>query len=204
MHKFCTKKSILKVFGTIACLLFSYYVYAANSSVEMKTNMGKITLELYPDKAPTTVTNFLKYAKDGFYRGTIFHRVIPEFMIQGGGFTKEYQQKPAGAPIQNESANGLANDIGSIAMARTPDPHSATAQFFINVANNGFLNYRSPTISGFGYCVFGKVTKGMDVVNNIAAVPTGPGGPFPTDVPQKQIIILDVTVIDAQISEGKL
>ena len=203
LKNYFAKTWIPKAFILFGGLLFSLCVYAANPTVEMKTNMGKITLELDPNKAPATVANFLKYVRDGFYRGTIFHRVIPNFMIQGGGFAKDYVQKPAGEPIENEAANGLANDIGSIAMARTSDPHSATAQFFINVANNEFLNYRSPSVSGFGYCVFGKVIKGMDVVNSITALPTGPSGPFPTDAPQKQVVITEVTVIDTSKSEGK-
>lgn len=157
--------------------------------VKLTTNLGDIVLELNHDKAPVTVDNFVQYVKDGFYDGTIFHRVIPGFMIQGGGFTRDFQQKETRAPIKNEADNGLDNDRGTIAMARTSDPNSATAQFFINVVNNGFLNYRASTPDGWGYAVFGKVVSGMDVVDEIAKQPTGRGGPFPKDVPQKPVII---------------
>ena len=166
-----------------------------NPQVELKTNLGPITIELYPDKAPKTVENFLQYVDSGFYNGTIFHRVIKGFMIQGGGFDRSYRQKPTSAPIKNEANNGLKNEIGTLAMARTNDPDSATAQFFINVANNQFLNFTAPNIQGYGYCVFGKVVKGMDIVNQIAAKSTGPGGPFPTDVPQQQIVIESAAVL---------
>jgi peptidyl-prolyl cis-trans isomerase A (cyclophilin A)/peptidyl-prolyl cis-trans isomerase B (cyclophilin B) len=158
----------------------------------MKTNLGSIVLELYPDKAPETVKNFLQYVDDGFYKNTVFHRVIAGFMIQGGGFDASLKQKRARSPIQNEAANGLKNETGTIAMARTSDPHSASAQFFINVANNAFLNYKAPSQSGYGYAVFGKVVSGMDVVNKIAALPTGSGGPFSGDVPKNSVIIEDV------------
>lgn len=139
--------------------------------VVIETSMGTIELEFYPDKAPVTVENFVKYAKKGHYEGTVFHRVIPGFMIQGGGFTPELKEKSTDAPIKNEADNGLKNDRGTIAMARTSDPNSATAQFFINVADNGPLN-RDQDPNGFGYAVFGKVTKGMDVVDKIVAVET--------------------------------
>ena len=164
-------------------------VNAADIRVEMKTNLGNIVLELYPDKAPETVENFLKYIEEGFYKNTLFHRVISGFMIQGGGFDTAFKQKPTRPPIQNEAANGLKNEIGTIAMARTSDPHSASAQFFINVANKGFLNYKAPSQSGYGYTVFGKVITGMEVVNKIASAPTGSGGPFPGDVPKNSVII---------------
>ncbi len=163
--------------------------------VEMETTMGNIVLELDPDKAPKTVANFLKYVEDGFYNGTIFHRVIDGFMIQGGGFTPDYQRKQTRAAIINEADNGLQNETGTIAMARTMDPHSATAQFFINVADNEFLDHRNKTPRGWGYAVFGRVIKGMDVVNKIKAVVTGPGGPFPKDVPQTPVIIKKVTLL---------
>ncbi|MBY0484301.1 peptidylprolyl isomerase [Nitrosomonas sp.] len=167
-------------------------VNAADIRVEMKTNLGNIVLELYPDKAPETVENFLKYIEDDFYKNTLFHRVISGFMIQGGGFDTAFKQKPTRPPIQNEAANGLKNEIGTIAMARTSDPHSASAQFFINVANNGFLNYKAPSQSGYGYTVFGKVITGMEVVNKIASAPTGSGGPFPGDVPKNSVIIEEI------------
>ena len=154
--------------------------------------MGNITVELYPDKAPKTVDNFLGYVKDGHYNGTIFHRVIPAFMIQGGGFDKTLKQKPTRQPVENEAANGLKNETGTVAMARTSDPHSATAQFFINVANNTFLNYTSPTPRGYGlYRVRQKSSSGMDVANKIAATPTVTRGPFPSDVPRIGHIIED-------------
>lgn len=141
--------------------------------VKLHTNYGIITLELDEDNAPETVKNFLEYVSSGFYDNTIFHRVIDDFMIQGGGMETGMHQKKPRAPIQNEAANGLKNDAYTIAMARTSDVHSATAQFFINVSNNGFLNHTSPTSQGFGYCVFGKVTDGKDVVDQIKKVKTG-------------------------------
>ncbi|MHB8919744.1 MAG: peptidylprolyl isomerase [Halothiobacillus sp.] len=164
-------------------------------SVEIITTMGKITLALDPTKAPKSVENFLHYAQDGFYNGTIFHRVIPGFMIQGGGFTPNFEQKPTGMPIANEANNGLTNTRGTIAMARTSDPNSATSQFFINVADNTFLNYSSPTPQGAGYAVFGHVTSGMDVVDQIVKTPTGSAGPFPQDVPKKTVLIESIKVL---------
>lgn len=175
--------------------LFLLFAFPAHSTEQLKpmvtiqTNVGTIVVELEAEKAPKTVENFLRYVKDGFYDGTIFHRVIGNFMIQGGGFTKDYQQKPTHASITNEADNGLKNVRGSIAMARTPDPHSATAQFFINVVDNSFLNHTARTPSGWGYAVFGKVTQGMEVVDKIKETKTGSGGPFPTDVPQTSIVI---------------
>ncbi len=157
--------------------------------VRLQTSLGDIVVELDPAKAPKTVANFLRYVREGFYDGTMFHRVIPTFMIQGGGFTPEYEQKATHEPIRNEADNGLKNVRGSIAMARTGDPHSATAQFFINVVDNDFLNYRAPSVRGWGYAVFGKVIEGMDVVDRIKAVRTGPGGLFGRDVPQTPIVI---------------
>ena len=142
-------------------------------TVIMKTTMGEIEIELNQEKAPITVANFLKYVDEGFYSGTIFHRVINNFMIQGGGFNDAMSEKKTRPSIQNEASNGLANEVGTIAMARTNDPHSASAQFFINVADNSSLNYTAPTVSGYGYAVFGKVTNGMHVVNRIKAVKTG-------------------------------
>lgn len=161
--------------------------------VTIHTSLGEIYLQLYPDKAPKTVENFVSYIKAGHYDNTIFHRVIPKFMIQGGGFTVNMEQKPTQAPIPNEAANGLKNDRGTIAMARTSDVNSATAQFFINLVDNGFLNYRDNTPSGFGYCVFGKVIKGMDIVDKIGAVKTGVRGQF-RDVPVESVIIKSITV----------
>lgn len=163
---------------------------AANPQVLMKTSMGDIVIELYPEKAPKTVANFLKYVDDNFYSNLIFHRVIGNFMIQGGGFDKDMRQKATNAPIPIESKNGLKNDIGWIAMARTSVPDSATAQFFINTANNASLNYPSP--DGHGYAVFGKVIKGQDTVDKIAKVRTGRAGPH-GDVPIDPIVIESVT-----------
>lgn len=167
---------------------------APNMTVEMKTNHGTIVLELDAEKAPVTVENFIQYAKDGFFDGTIFHRVIKGFMIQGGGFEPGMKQKATRDNIKNEADNGLENDIGTIAMARTPDPHSASSQFFINAKNNSFLNYSSPTANGWGYCVFGKVTSGMDIVEKIENVATGSGSGH-QDVPVEDVVIESVTVL---------
>ena len=172
---------------------------AANPQVDLDTSAGKIRIELYPDAAPKTVENFLTYVKAKQYDDTQFHRVIPGFMVQGGGFTSEFQQKPTRGPVQNEaeqsSKAGLLNAPGTLAMARTGDPHSATAQFFINVADNKFLNFREPTPQGYGYTVFGKVIGGMDVVEKIAKTPTSAGGPFPKDVPTERVFIKSATVV---------
>ena len=167
---------------------------AAEPQVDLKTSAGTIRLELYPAKAPKTVANFLQYVKDGHYDGTIFHRVIPGFMIQGGGFDGSFKQKATRDPIQNEAKNGLKNDLGTIAMARTNAPHSASAQFFINVKDNDFLNAAAAQ-DGWGYAVFGKVVSGMDVVTKIAATPTGAGGPFRSDVPRAAVVIQSATVV---------
>ena len=161
--------------------------------VTLHTSMGDISLELDAEKAPKTVANFLQYASDGFYDGTIFHRVINNFMIQGGGMTADMAQKQTRAPVDNEANNGLKNKTGTVAMARTNDPHSATAQFFINVSDNGFLDHTAPTAQGWGYAVFGRVTAGMDVVEKIKAVATGNKG-FHQDVPKEAVTIERVTV----------
>jgi len=162
--------------------------------VKLATNRGDIVLELDPVKAPKTVENFLAYVESGHYDGTIFHRVIDGFMIQGGGLTADMKQKPTRAPIPNEADNGLKNRRGTVAMARTQDPHSATAQFFINVADNDFLDYRAPTTQGWGYCVFGKVVQGMDVVDAIKSVKTGTVGPW-RDVPLEPVVIEHAEVL---------
>jgi len=162
--------------------------------VKIHTNHGTITLELDSEKAPNTVKNFLEYVNSGFYTNTIFHRVIEGFMIQGGGFEPGMKQKPVNAAIKNEAANGLKNDIYTVAMARTNDPHSATAQFFINVKNNGFLNYSAPNPQGYGYCVFGKVVDGMNVVDAIRKVKTGNRAGF-QDVPLEDVIITKAEVV---------
>lgn len=161
--------------------------------VILHTNFGPITLELDAARAPDTVANFLRYATDGHYDGTIFHRVIDGFMIQGGGFTEDMQQKPTRAPIQNEADNGLKNTAYSIAMARTPNPHSATSQFFINVTDNPFLDYTEPTAQGYGYCVFGRVTAGQDTVDRIRKVRTGMRAGH-QDVPLESVVIERVEV----------
>lgn len=163
--------------------------------IRLTTNVGIIDLELDHEHAPATSKNFEQYVRDGFYNGTIFHRVIPGFMIQGGGFEAGMRQKATRAPIENEAANGLRNDKYTIAMARTSDPHSATAQFFINVANNDFLNHTAPTPQGWGYAVFGKVIAGEEVVDEIARVPTQQWG-FHRDVPVTDIIIEKAEVIE--------
>ena len=162
--------------------------------VQFDTTHGAIVIELNAEKAPVTVANFIDYVESGHYDGTIFHRVIDGFMIQGGGMDENMNEKRTGTPIKNEADNGLKNDIGTIAMARTQDPHSATAQFFINVKNNDFLNYSSPTPQGWGYAVFGKVTDGMDVVNQIKGVATGRYG-YHSDVPSTPIVINSAKVI---------
>ena len=163
--------------------------------VKLHTNHGVITLELDAEKAPATVANFLSYVGKGFYDNTIFHRVIDGFMIQGGGFEPGMQQKPTDAPITNEAANGLTNQRYTIAMARTSDPHSATAQFFINVKDNGFLNHSAPTLQGYGYCVFGKVVEGQDVVDRIKGVKTGNRAGH-QDVPVEDVIIERAEITD--------
>jgi cyclophilin family peptidyl-prolyl cis-trans isomerase len=173
-------------------IFISGIAFASNPQVTIKTNLGNITVELYPEKAPKTVENFLAYVADGFYQDTIFHRVIPNFMVQGGGFDKTFTQKPTKSPVDNEASNGLKNQVGTIAMARTSNPHSATAQFFINLSDNTSLDYTGPSQRGFGYTVFGKVIAGMDVINEIAAIPTGPSGPFRSDVPQVMMVIEDI------------
>ena len=168
-------------------------VLAADPQVDLKTNMGTIRIELFPAKAPKSVENFLQYVKDGHFNGTIFHRVIDGFMIQGGGFDKNMQQKPTRAPIENEAKNGLKNDLGTLAMARTSAPHSASAQFFINLKNNDFLNSANAQ-DGWGYAVFGKVVSGMDVVMKIAKLPTGSSGPY-GDVPREAVVIDSASLV---------
>jgi cyclophilin family peptidyl-prolyl cis-trans isomerase len=169
----------------------------ANPQAIIKTNLGEIRVELNAEKAPKSVENFLQYAKDGFYDGTIFHRVIDNFMIQGGGFTPDLKQKPTRASIANEAKNALSNKRGTLAMARTPDPNSATAQFFINVVDNRNLDYVSDERADtWGYAVFGKVVSGMEVVDQIKATPVGPKGPFPRDVPTTDVVIEKVTIVE--------
>jgi len=169
--------------------------WAQNPRVEFKTSMGSFALELYADKAPKTVANFMQYVNSGFYNGTIFHRVIDGFMIQGGGFEPGMREKTTRPPIENEAGlalkGGLKNELGTVAMARTPNPHSASAQFFINVKDNGFLDYRDSSPQGYGYAVFGRVVEGMDTVMRIAKVPTATAGQH-GNVPQKPVVIESV------------
>ena len=177
-------------------LVAAHAALAADPRVEFRTSQGTIVIELYAGKAPKTVANFLQYVKDGHYNGTVFHRVIPGFMIQGGGLDRDLREKPTRAPVENEAANGLKNDYGTVAMARTPDPHSAKGQFFINVKDNAFLNYREASPQGYGYAVFGRVVSGMDVVEKIARVPTGDAGGH-QNVPRDPVIIESAAVVAA-------
>ncbi len=183
------------------CTLFAVTPQGGSAAeqprVRLQTNMGVMVIELNHDKAPKSVDNFLRYVREGHYDGTLFHRVIPNFMIQGGGYDANYKQKSVHEPIENEANNGLTNSRGTLAMARTGDPHSATAQFFINVVDNGFLNHTAPTSQGWGYTVFGKVVEGMDIADKIVGTPTGPGGPFPKDAPRQAVIIEKATIISA-------
>ena len=186
----------------IACILILLAPLAkaenTNPRVLLETTQGNILLELNTKAAPATVENFIQYVDSGFYNGTIFHRVISDFMIQGGGFTQGYSKKETRAPIKNEADNGLKNNRGTIAMARTQAPHSATAQFFINVVDNDFLNHSSPTHRGWGYAVFGEVIEGMEVVDKIRQIPTGSGGPFRSDVPKTAVVIEMASVVTAE------
>jgi cyclophilin family peptidyl-prolyl cis-trans isomerase len=184
----------------VALLIFLFSIpcaWAQSPRVDVKTSVGSFEIELYPDKVPKTVANFLQYVKEGAYKGTIFHRVIDGFMIQGGGFDQNMRQIPTRAPIENEagraSAAGLKNEIGTVAMARTSNPHSATAQFFINVKDNGFLDFREPSLQGYGYAVFGRVVGGMETVLKISKVPTTTAGMY-ANVPQRPVIIESVTL----------
>jgi peptidyl-prolyl cis-trans isomerase A (cyclophilin A)/peptidyl-prolyl cis-trans isomerase B (cyclophilin B) len=188
------------VLAALIALAAGAPAHAANPQVELDTTAGKIRIELYPDAAPKTVEHFLAYVKSKQFDGTQFHRVIPGFMIQAGGYTADFAEKPTPlppVPHEGESSRkaGLSNVPGTVAMARTNDPQSANAQFFINVADNSRLNYREASPQGYGYTVFGKVVDGMDVVNKIAATPTGSGGRFPTDVPKQLVVITTATVV---------
>lgn len=189
--------------ATLLVLLASFSTQAAdNPTVKMQTSKGDIVIELFPDKAPVTVENFLRYVNEGAYNGTIFHRVIKGFMNQGGGFTPDLQKKPTRhPPIQNEADNGLKNTRGTLAMARTNAPHSATNQFFINTVDNAFLDFKGKNPRGWGYAVFGKVSSGMDVVDAIAGVRTGARGPFRSDVPLETIEIIDISVVGGEAPE---
>ena len=187
---------MLRTLLTTLLLTFSLAAQADNPRVEMRTSMGVITLELQPDAAPETVKNFLQYVKDGFYNGTIFHRVIADFMVQGGGFTPDMQQKKTRDPIKHEGGNGLKNQVGTIAMARTAEPNSGTSQFFINVVDNQMLDFRGPGAQEIGYCVFGRVVSGLEVVNKIRNVQTATKGGH-QNVPAQTVTIERVTLLDA-------
>jgi len=180
--------------ASLVCGLCAIVAHAANPQVELKTSLGEIVLELNAEQAPKTVANFLKYVQDGYYDGTIFHRVIEGFMIQGGGMDKTLAEKSTRAPIENEAANGLKNETGTVAMARTSDPHSAKAQFFINVADNSFLDHRAPDVQNWGYAVFGKVIKGMDVVRKIEKLKTRTQG-MHENVPATAVVIESARVL---------
>jgi peptidyl-prolyl cis-trans isomerase B (cyclophilin B) len=191
---------------TALLLLLPATVLAAGDAkpqVRLETNKGVIVVELDPAKAPKTVANFLQYVRDKYYDGLIFHRVIKGFMIQGGGVTIDYRSKPTREPIVNEAGNGLKNLRGTLAMARTGEVNSATGQFFINHKDNGFLDHTSNTPDGFGYCVFGKVVEGMDVVDKIANIPTGSGGPFGRDVPTEPVMIMKAVVVGEGATAAK-
>lgn len=193
----CARTPAMKTLTAILLLLpllaaFTASAQTANPSVVVKTSMGSFTIELFADKAPETVKNILRYVDEGFYAGTLFHRVIDGFMIQGGGLDKEMNRKETRAGIVNEAGNKLKNVVGTVAMARTGDPNSATSQFFVNVNDNAALDYRDSSREGIGYCVFGKVVQGMDVVEKIKAVPTGPG-----DVPKVPVVIESITRVKA-------
>jgi peptidyl-prolyl cis-trans isomerase B (cyclophilin B) len=195
---YIVRTSVMQSIAVLVILLLTAAdVRAQNPRVEVKTTAGNFAIELYADKAPKTVANFLQYANSGFYNGTIFHRVIDGFMVQGGGFDSGMRQKTTRAPIENEAGaalkGGLRNETGSVAMARTPNPHSASAQFFINVKNNPFLDFRDETPQGYGYAVFGRVVEGMDTVLRISKVPTTTSGPF-ENVPQRPVLIESVSL----------
>ena len=187
---------MLRTLLATLALTFSFAAQAQNPQVEMRTSMGVITLELQPENAPETVKNFLQYVKDGYYNGTIFHRVIADFMIQGGGFTPDLAAKKTRDPVKHEGGNGLRNQVGTIAMARTADPNSATSQFFINVVDNQMLDFRGAAANEVGYTVFGRVVNGLDVVNKIRNVQTVAKGPH-QNVPVQTVTIERVTLIDA-------
>lgn len=193
------RRYLLGLSLALTCLGFAHAQTPA-PQVKFTTSAGEFVIELYPDKAPNTVENFLAYVRDGHYNGLIFHRVINNFMIQGGGYDARYMEKPTRPPIKHEGAEvkakgGPTNTVGTIAMARTNNPHSASSQFFINVNNNDFLNHSAPSGQGWGYVAFGKVVSGMEVVNKIKMTPTGAGGPFPSDVPQTQVVIQSAALV---------
>ncbi|MBS4095225.1 MAG: peptidylprolyl isomerase [Sulfuricella sp.] len=178
-------------------LVMTTQSYAANPLVKFTTSEGEMIFELYPEKAPRTVANFLHYVNNGFYQGTIFHRAVEQFVVQGGGLTPDFEYKTTLDPIPNESNNGLRNEPGTLAMARLYEPDTATSQFYINLSDNKYLNFHSPEPKYQGYCVFGKVVLGLDVAKKISRLPTGPGGPFEADVPAKPVLIQQAELIAA-------
>jgi peptidyl-prolyl cis-trans isomerase B (cyclophilin B) len=188
------KKLILSI-ATLSLIFQIQLANAANPKVKLETSKGTMVIELYPDKAPVTVANFLDYVNSGAYDGTIFHRVIKNFMNQGGGFTPDFKKVDTKDPIKNEADNGLKNLKNTVAMARTGEPHSATNQFFINTADNAFLDYTGKSMRGWGYTVFGKIIEGQNISGVISRAATGPGGPFSKDVPRTQITIIKMTEI---------
>mgnify|MGYP000884377188 CR=1 FL=1 len=192
-------KSFFRYLAPFFLAVFSFSSHAVGGTalpkVKLATSLGDIVIELNAEKAPNTVANFLDYVNSGFYDGTIFHRVIENFMVQGGGFTEDFEQKTPNEPIQNEANNGLSNDKGSVAMARTNDPHSATAQFFINTVDNDFLNFRGESGAAWGYAVFGQVVEGLDVVDTIRAVSTGTRD-YHQDVPTENVVIISASVVE--------
>ena len=190
-----TLKKLLISIAALALTFNLQLAQAANPKVKLETSKGTMIIELYPDKAPKTVENFLAYVNAGAYDGTIFHRVIKDFMNQGGGFTPDFKKVDTRDPIQNEADNGLKNLKYAVAMARTGEPHSATNQFFINTADNAFLDHSGKSMRGWGYTVFGKIIEGQNIAGAISRVPTGPGGPFSKDVPRTQITITKMTEI---------
>jgi len=196
------KKLITTLLG-IFIGLQSTLILAENPKVKMETSKGTVIIELYPDKAPKTVENFLNYTNSGAYDDTIFHRVIKDFMNQGGGFNIDYSKRKTNSPIPNEADNGLKNLRGTIAMARTGDPHSATNQFFINTKTNDFLDHKNKSMQGWGYTVFGAVTSGMDVMDRMAKTKTGAGGRFMKDVPQEPIVILKMSEIKPESNQSE-
>ena len=193
-------KTLFRYLITFLLVPLSFSAYAEGGTalphVKLETSLGDIVLELNQEKAPKSVANFLSYVEDGFYNGTVFHRVIENFMIQGGGFDEDFSQKETKATVDNEANNGLSNVVGSVAMARTASPHSATAQFFINTVDNSFLDFSAENQAGWGYAVFGQVIEGMDVVDKIRAVETGSKGPFPTDAPAENLVIISASVVE--------
>jgi len=189
-----------RILGSICCLMLCSGLATADiTKVQLSTTAGDLVLELDSNSAPASVRNFVRYVNEDFYDGTIFHRVIEGFMIQGGGFTTDYKRKPTHSPVPNEANNGLRNQRYTISMARTNAPHSATSQFFINSVDNANLDHTSPTPRGWGYAVFGRIIEGQEIVDQISQVATGPGGPFGRDAPREQVVIIEASVIEPPV-----